>query len=336
MNVLARLTPEQRAAVVLVSLNPEQAKPLAEQLGLPAMRRIQAALSNLPHLSEQEVLAAFAEFIAQLSQWKSGLRGGEAQSFDLLTKALGDALVEEIRVTSQQTETETSVWKEFAKISSKVIAEYLGQQHGSVAAVMLKQLPQDRVPEILSLMPLETAVETIGQMSRAEDPAPEAKLVAEQMIKLDLLGSAADPMNDPKVIMIGETLGTLPRALRDAALNRLEEEDEARAAAIKSTLLRIEDLPQRVPTKSVQVLFRELSRDMLVEGLAAIRATSPEVSEFLLGNIAQRMADQFRESMSELSEMGEVEQDRAIGNLVREILGMSRRGTLTLLPVPSE
>ena len=36
MNALSRLTPEQRAAVVLVSLQPEQAQPLAEMLGVEA------------------------------------------------------------------------------------------------------------------------------------------------------------------------------------------------------------------------------------------------------------------------------------------------------------
>lgn len=91
---LSRLTPEQRAAVVLVSLKPEQAQPLAEQLGIPAMRRIRGALKDMPFVSQEEVLAAFAEFITQLMSWRNGLRGGERESLDLLTKALGEALVE--------------------------------------------------------------------------------------------------------------------------------------------------------------------------------------------------------------------------------------------------
>ncbi|GHA89469.1 hypothetical protein GCM10009069_10730 [Algimonas arctica] len=334
--VLSRLTPEQRAAVVLVSLKPEQAKPLAEQLGLPAMRRIRGALQDMPFVSQEEVLAAFAEFITQLMTWRTGLRGGERESLDLLTKALGETLVEKIRGPNVFVEPPSDVWAEFGQLDPEVVAEYVDKQHGSVAALMLNRLPVDRIPVVLGLMSPENAVEAIAQLSRPNDPAPAAAAVAERMIKTQLLDGAIDPASDPKIIMIGETLGTLPRDLRDAALTRLEQQDEIRAAAIRATLLRIEDLPLRLPTKSVQAVFREVGRDILINGLAAIESAAPEVSAFLLGNIAQRMADQFREDIEALPEMDEGTKDRAIGGLVREILGLSRRGTVTLLPMPEE
>lgn len=335
-SALSRLTPEQRAAVVLVSLSPAQAKPLAEQLGVPAMRRIRAALTDMPFVSQEEVLAAFAEFITQLMSWRTGLRGGERESLDLLTKALGEALVEKIRGPIVHVEPPSDIWAEFGQLDPELVAEYVGKQHGSVAALMLNRLPTDRIPEVLSLMPPEAAVEAIAQLSRPNDPAPAATAVAERMIKMQLLDGAIDPASDPKIIMIGETLGTLPRDLRDAALTRLEQVDEVRAAAIRSTLLRIEDLPLRLPTKSVQAVFREVGRDILIKGLGAIGTAAPEVSAFLLGNIAQRMADQFREDIAALPEMDDSAQDRAIGGLVREILGLSRRGSVTLNPMPEE
>lgn len=333
---LSRLTPEQRAAVVLVSLKPEQAKPLAEQLGVPAMRRIRSALKDMPHVSQEEVLAAFAEFITQLMAWRTGLRGGERESIDLLTKALGEALVEKIRGPVVHTEAPSDIWADFGQLEPEMVAEYVGKQHGSVAALMLNRLPADRIPEVLGLMPQDAAIEAIAQLSSPTDPAPAATAVAERMIKMQLLDNAVDPASDPKIIMIGETLGTLPRDLRDAALTRLEQDDEVRAAAIRATLLRIEDLPLRLPTKSVQAVFREVGRDILIKGLGAIGTAAPEVSDFLLGNIAQRMADQFREDIAALPEMDDSTQDRAIGGLVREILGLSRRGTVTLNPMPEE
>lgn len=332
---LSKLTPEQRAAVVLVSLEPDQARPLAEMLGLPAMRRIRAALSGMPSLTEAEVLRAFADFISQLNSWRSGLRGGEREAMNLLTKALGDALVEKIRGPVLVVEEPSDTWHDFGQLDPDVIADYVGRQHASVAALMMSRLPADRIPEVLGQMPAEAAVETIAQMSSPKDPAPGAVLVAERMIQTELLGSVVDPSTDPRIQLIGETLGTLPRDLRDAALSRLEEVDEARAAAIRSTLLRIEDLPLRLPSKSVQAVFRETGREILIKGLRAVGDTAPEVSDFLLGNIAQRMADQFREDINALPEMDEATCDRAIGSLVREILGLSRRGSITLNPMPS-
>jgi flagellar motor switch protein FliG len=327
MTAVSRLTPEQRAAVVLVSLGPDHAKPLAEQLGVPAMRRVQAALSDLPYVSQEEMLGAFAEFITQLTAWSNGIRGGDREAIELLTKALGDALVEQIKGPVVYVEPPSDIWAEFGGLASDAIADFVGEQHGA---------PSDRIPEVLGLMPKDSAVEAIGLLSRPNDPSPAALAVAERMIEENLLGSMTDPMNDPKIIMIGETLGTLPRDLREAALARLEQEDEVRAAAIRATLLRIEDIPARLPTRSVQTVFREMERDILIKGLAAVADTTPEVSEFLLGNIAQRMADGFREEIAALPEMETAAKDRAIGALVREILGLSRRGSLTLSTVTAE
>lgn len=332
MNVLSRLTPEQRAAVVLVSLQPDQAQPLAEMLGVKAMRKIQGALAGLPHIPEEEVLAAFADFIAQLTAWRSGLRGGEAESFDLLTKALGDAIVDKIRTKPKVANDDLDVWGKAGELAPDVIGDYLGTQHPTVAALILDRLPADKVPEVLGAMPSDRAVETIGHMSRPGEPVPAAIEIAERMVELELLGSNEDLSKDPKITMIGETLGTLPSALREAALTRLEEEDEARAAAIRAGLLKIEDLPLRLPTKSVQVIFRDVGSDILNAGLKALGENAPEVSDFLLGNIAQRMADKYREEIAAMPDMDSAAKDRAIGNVVREILGLSRRGAITLVP----
>lgn len=333
MNALSRLTPEQRAAVVLVSLQPEQAQPLAEMLGVEAMRKIQGALAGLPHLSEEEVLAAFADFITQLASWRSGLRGGEAESFDLLTKALGDALVEKIRPRQKKVSQDLGVWGRAGQLDPETIGEYVGAQHPTIAAIILDRLPADRVPEVLSNMPSERAVEAIGQLSQPDEPAPAAVEITERMVELELLGANVDLSNDPKIAMLGETLGTLPSALREAALTKLQEVDDVRAAAIKASLLRIEDLPLRLPTKSVQVVFRDVGREILVRGLKALGNEAPEVSTFLLGNIAQRMADTYREEMAAMADLEGAEKDRAIGNMVREILGLSRRGAIELIPM---
>ena len=335
MNAMSRLTPEQRAAVVLVSLDPDHAQPLAEQLGLSAMRRIHDALSSLEHVPQEDMLAAFAEFITQLDSFKDGIRGGKDESLSLLRKALGEPLVE--KLAAPETNSAPTVWTRLAEMETPAIAEFIGRQHGAVAALMLHKLPGELVPEILGLMPKSSAVEAIGLLSRAEDPSEAAVKVAERIVEQDMLGSnGGDPTKDPKIIMLGETLGTLPSDLRDAALTRLEEEDETRAAAVRATLLRIEDIPERLPGKSVQVIFREVEKETLIKGLASVGAKNPEVSEFLLGNIAQRMADQYREQIAELPEMADALQDKAIGGLVREILSLSRRGDITLLPSQSD
>ncbi|MGB6231485.1 MAG: FliG C-terminal domain-containing protein [Litorimonas sp.] len=330
------LSNEQRAAIVLISIGPDHAAMLAKLLGIHAMRRIRRALTDLPHVPETAVFAAFADFITQLDYMRDGLRGGERQAAKMLSEVLGEQLVKEIMKPSVETDPGTAVWTAFGELDPDVIAEFAGRQHGAVAAILLHKLPPTVVPEVLGLMPPNIAVEAIGLLSRSDNPSDAAIAIAERLVERDLLATAGDPLSDPKIVMIGETLGTLPRELREAALKRLDAEDETRAAAIRSALLQIDDIPRRLPTRAVQVVFKDMPRDILVKGLAAANFQAPKVSEFLLGNIAQRMADTFREEIGELPDMDASGQDRAIGAFIREMLSLARSEAITLLPPPTE
>jgi len=145
------------------------------------------------------------------------------------------------------------------------------------------------------------------------------------------LNGAPDLSKDPRLEEVGEILGSLPRSLRDAALKKLDEADIDRASAVRKALLSLEDIPHRLPTRGVQTVFREVEPEILLAGLAAASQDVPEASDFLLGNISQRMADQYRDNMANLSLDTQRERDKAIGALLREFLSLSRRGQITLI-----
>lgn len=336
MSPTITLTPEQQAAVVLVSLSPDAAQPIADRLGAEGLRRVKSTLDSLSHVPRKELLSAFAVFLTELDTRIGGLQGGKHRALSLLESAIGpdlagtlsdQAFAEDAVLSSLP----ASVWDEFAKLETSKISAYIAEQAPPLGALMIAQLPPPKMAEILSELDEVKAVNFIACLAKDSQPSQAALKVAETMIEANLLNGEPDLSKDPRLEEVGEILGSLPRGLRDAALKRLDEADIARAAAVRKALLSLEDIPERLPARGVQTIFREVEPEILLAGLAAATADEPEASEFLLGNISQRMADQYRENMAALSLETQADRDRAIGALLREILSLSRRGQITLV-----
>lgn len=332
MNAITPLTAEQRAAVVFVSLEPDMAENLADRLGPDAVERVKRALQSLSHVPREELLGAFALFLTELEARRGGLLAGEARAASLLRKVLGELpdpdLMDEPK--RKRPQLKGSIWKRFVRLEPELISTYIEKQGATLGAIMLSRLPAESVAEVLSLLPQDISVEIIDIMAREAQPTEAAFDVVENMIAEDLLSEGSDVSKDPKLALIGEMLGTLPRTLREAALTRLKETDEERAGVVRSKLLSLDDIPQRLPTRSVQVIFRDISSDVLIPGLKASLARSPEVAEFLLSNITQRMADKFREEIELYADMDARALDKASAGLLREILSLNRKGAITL------
>ena len=336
MSLNLTLTPEQQAAVILVSLSPEAAQPIADRLGTQGLRRVKSTLDGLSHVPRKELLSAFAVFLTELNSRIGGLQGGKNRAFSLLETALGPDLAKSLTTTTQSKDSELSaspetVWEKFAKLETPAIVAYVEAQAAPLGALMIGQLPSSKMAEILSEVEEAKSVDLIACLAKDAQPSDMALRTAEVMIQSNLLNGAPDLSKDPRLEEVGEILGSLPRTLREAALKKLDDADVDRADAVRKALLSLEDIPERLPTRGVQTIFREIEPETLLAGLSAASLDVPEASDFLLGNISQRMADQYRETMADVKLETQGERDKAIGALLREILSLSRRGQITLI-----
>jgi len=99
-------------------------------------------------------------------------------------------------------------------------------------------------------------------------------------------------------------------------------------------MLIIDDLPSRLPPTAINIVFKELPKDKLLAALKAGKEQSPTAVEFLLANISQRMADQYREEIEELPELSEKAGDKAVTVMMGLISKLDRDGRIKLLKKP--
>jgi flagellar motor switch protein FliG len=326
----SELTRTQRAAIVLISMGPDAAVSVAERLQEPALRSIKQALDDLRHVPRHDLVNVISSFLQELEGRKGGLMGGSGRSMALLSEAIGQGAVSTLE-SPKIAEVHGSPWPKVAEIDADTLADFLQSQATPIAALILENLPSDKAGEVMGLLPDELALSLVSSLTEPATPSPAVLKAAESMIQFELLDKNKSGNDDPQLAFLGEVLGTLPRAKREAALGHIEAQDTDKAVKLRQAILSLEDLPDRLPSQAVQTLFRAIEKSSLLIGLQAGQKVAPESVDYLLANISQRMADNYKEEIAQLPPLTDRASDKAIASLVGSVLKLARAGEITLI-----
>jgi flagellar motor switch protein FliG len=328
--MISDLSPTQRAAIVLISMGPDAAVSVADRLQESALRSIKQALDDLRHVPRPVLLNVISSFLQELEGRKGGLTGGSDRSMALLSEAIGPGALSTLEAR-KVTEEHASPWLRLAEIDADTLAEFLHRQAIPIAALIIEKLPSDKAGEVMGLLPDEFTLSVVSSLTNASTPSPAIMKAVESMIQFELLDKNKTGNDDPQLAFLGEVLGTLPRAKREAALSHIEAQDEDKAVHLRQAILSFEDLPDRLPSQAVQTLFRSIEKSSLLIGLQAGQKVAPESVDFLLANISQRMAENYKEEIAQLPPLTERASDKAIAGLVGSVLKLARAGEVTLI-----
>lgn len=135
---------------------------------------------------------------------------------------------------------------------------------------------------------------------------------------------------------IGAILDRAPSATRETLLQDLNADDPDFATRVRRSMFTFQDIPDRVPPREVVRITRALDEDVLVTALTAAADSAPEAAEFILANVARRMAEQLNEAMGEHPPVGRRDADAAMNRVMQAIRDLEAGGELTLIPIDEE
>lgn len=335
------LTGPQKAAVIIALLGADKAGPIVEKIEDKHLRNFMTAFEQLRQVPRDVMLGAVADFITGLNARRGGLRGGAEAA-----RELAESLFEEGKAArlfgapppppSPKTSTDT-IWGLIKERKITDIAEYLATQRGEVVSIILSQFSTDAVGEILSELPENIALSCVAQMSRDNDISQSTIDAVAEMVQLEFLSEAQDAAKQDSIGFVSEVMGILPRERRDIMLEALEKSNPEQAELIRNGMMTFQDLPSRLPTTAIPILFRDFDAEKLLNALKAGGEQDPATTDFLLANISQRMAGQYKEQLEELTGLSQKEGDSAISSLMGFISKLEKDGRITLIkPMPTE
>lgn len=335
----SKITPSQRAAVIIALLGEGAAKPIVEKLDDAALAKVITALENISLLAREELVEIAIDFLTQLRQNAGSMRGGRERARAVMSGIVDSSRLNLLYGNAPQ-ESGGSIadeggdpWERLQAREPQQVAEYLGRLPPNIIALVLRKLDPGMASNILCMLPDEKVSPTLGQMVTSNNVDPGIDRAIERMLEIEFLNNKEEvaASNDEYLETIGEVLSLIPDSKRDSLVSFLRTQHETKLPIIQKGLFTIESLPEILPRNSVPIVFREIDNAVMIKVLASLQGSYASVSDYLLSNISSRMADSLRDEIKDAPAVSQEASDTLQREFLTSLMDLKRRGLITIV-----
>ncbi|MFN3780989.1 MAG: flagellar motor switch protein FliG [Candidatus Kapaibacteriota bacterium] len=293
------LTPKQKAAILLMSLDVDTSAKVFKQLSLEDVEQIALEITNLQDLPQSIVDQVLEEFYHLMTAQSFMLEGGLDYAQQILEKSYGyekaKEIVEKIRVL-----TSVRGFSILKKADPQQLANFLAKEHPQTIALILSHLPPDLVAEVLAEFNEQLRIETVLRIAKLGKVSPqllqEVEHVVDQIAEQTLSQNLATAGGAQLVAnILNKSNATIAKSL----LEHIEEKDYGLSLEIKRLMFLFEDIVT-LDDRSIQRILRDVDkRDLAL----ALKVADEKVKQKIFKNMSERAAAVVKE---ELEFMGPV------------------------------
>lgn len=330
------LTGAEKAAIVIGALGTEAAGPILEMLDESALRSFTAAMARLRRVEPAIVRHVIAEFLDALREQDTIVRGGVSRAREVLQPHVNDGLLTRLLDDIDSPST-SNVWKKLGKVNEEALADFLAREHSQTAAVILSKLSSEHAAKVLNRLEPERAREVVLGITRTQSLDPNVIEAIGVSVSRDFLAANmhAAPRRNPAE-RVGAIMNFVTAETRDNVLGHFEDTQPEFAEEIRRKMFTFDDIPKRIAPRDVAMIVRETERDQLVRALRVAQDLGSEAGEFILSNIASRIADQLRGEMAEIDKVRRKDGEQAQAAVVAAIRVLEDRNELRMLALEEE
>lgn len=324
----------EKAAIVLASLGPGPSAPILNGVGPERVHRFAKILSRLRPAPREVVDAVLQEFLEKLVG-DQPVAGGADRARSFLAEVLGPAELEQ--TMADLGGASPSVWRNFAQLPEGEILRWLEAEDPNVAALALTQMPSETSAKLLGLLPPETSGLLVELMERGAQASPALIGRIAEAIETDFLPAArlrargVDPAG-----LIASVMNHVAPALRDEILGHLKQSKPALAGEVERIMFTFENIPERINTRDVPLILRQVDEALLLIALRFEDETGAAAQEFILSNVATRLAERLRQDLADMPAPSQKDCDAARATVVAAITGARDRGEIEMLTPEEE
>ena len=322
-----KLTPRQKAAVVCMALGSEHAAKVMAELLPEEVDMIALETAQLNGVPASTVDVVLSEWLEQTLAVDSIATGGLEFARDVLDKAFGTERAEEILARIKAQLDDSDRFKKLRRVDPQQLGTTLRGEHPQTIALVLAHLEPSQVAQILRELDPRIGGDVMYRIARMEKVAPDMISLIEIAI-----GNEADMAFAQGMRAVGgpaavaAVLNLVNSTLEKEVLDAVADKDGSLSDQIKNLMFVFEDL-LGLDDKSLQRLMREVEVKQLA---LALKATSPELKEKIMGTMSQRAVQGLKEEMEFLGpvKMRDVEASQA--DIVGKVRALEESGEIVL------
>ncbi|HMN92469.1 MAG TPA: flagellar motor switch protein FliG [Hydrogenophaga sp.] len=306
------------AAIFLMSLGEEEAAEVFKHLSPKEVQKLGETIARTRAVSNERVTQVMTKFTDAAASQRLLVSDTDNYVRSVLKRALGDdkasLLIDRILQGGDVSGIESLKW-----MDPLSIAELLRNEHPQIVAAILVHLEFDQTAGVLKNFTERTRNEVMLRIATLEGIQPTAlKDLNEVLYKVLAGGDKIRKTSMGGVKTSAEIINLLGTQLEASVLDSIRDHDPDLAQKIMDKMFIFEDL-LKLDGKSVQLILKEVSTDMLV---VALKGASTELRNLVLSNMSSRAAEGLREDLESRGPMrlSEVEaQQKEILKVVRRL-----------------
>jgi flagellar motor switch protein FliG len=326
MSRLHELTGAEKAAILLLSLDHDQAARVLKELRDDEVSEIVTEIAAL-HVVEQETVAEIVEvFSATRKQDVQFTRGGIDQARTLLETTVEKERAEEIFALMDKGVIEPPFsW--LNPVPPADLAPILERENPQTSAIVLSFLDPDVAAAVLKLLPEQRQKEVGVRIGSLGEPSPDLVAKIEEGLR-ERIGPDAfkRQYGVGGINTLVALLNRSDRTTEREVLEALAEHDEELATEVRRRLFVFEDITT-LDDRAIQSLLRNLDAKVLPMALKGVR---PEVQKMITDNLSQRAAQNLIEEIELLGPVRAADVEEAQASIVAIIGQLEQSGDIII------
>ncbi len=293
-NAAATLTPEQKAAAVVVSLGADKASKIYKHLSESDIEKLTIEVAKLGHVSPEQMEAVLDEFYKTCLTQKVVTDGGMEYARAVLEKAFGESTAQSL-LDKLAKSMKTRPFEFIRKSDVKNLFSFLQHERPQTIALILSYADPDQASFVISELPKEKQIKVVEAIAKMESASPEAIKIVEASLKkrFESVLTTADFTTIGGIDYIAEVMNNMDRANEKFIFDELGKENEELAETIRKKMFVFEDIVS-MDNRSIQRFIRECDVKDIVY---ALKGSDQNIKDLVFANVSSRMAESIRSDL---------------------------------------
>lgn len=281
------LTPQQKAAAVVISLGAERASKIYKYMGEEDLEALTLEIAKLDHITPEQTEEAMDDFYKLCLTQKVITEGGVDYAKTVLEKAFGSQQAATLleRVTRN---LKTRAFEFIRKTDSKNLFAIIQHERPQTIALILSYAKPEQASEIITELPKEKQVRVVECIARMDSASPETIKIVENILEKKFASVLSlDFAQVGGVDYIAEVMNNIERSSEKYIFDELSKKDIKLADEIRNKMFVFEDITL-LDDRGIQEFLREVETQDIVY---ALKGSTQEVSNMIFANMSSRMAE---------------------------------------------
>ncbi|MGB5824007.1 MAG: flagellar motor switch protein FliG [Proteocatella sp.] len=326
MDNTTKLTNQQRAAAVIVSLGVDKASKIYKYLSEDDVEQLTIAIARLGYISVEQTEGVLDDFYKMCLTQKVVTEGGMEYARTILEKAFDEntanALLEKVSRNMK-----IKAFDYLRKTDIKSLFSVLQHERPQIIALVLAYVESSKAAEVIASLPEDKRVAVVEKIARMENASPEAIKIVEAQMKTKFSSvMTTDFAKIGGIDYIAEVMNSMDRSNEKFIFDEMGKKDMELTETIRKKMFVFEDIAA-MDGRAIQIFVRECDIKDLV---LAIKGTNETVANLIFANMSARMAENIKDELEITTNVRLKEVEEAQQRVVAVIRKLDEEGAIVL------